>query len=544
MKKILSLIVIGIFYCSTLIAQSASQPVSNISADSLAEQQKQWHNQDLNDTKLMGISTEKSYNQLLKNKKSTSVIVAIIDSGVDIEHEDLQGCIWTNEDEIEGNGIDDDNNGYVDDIHGWNFLGNAKGENVIHETLELTRLYSKYKQRFENVNESAVAPADKNDYQFYLTLKKNYEKDFGEAEKEADGIKNFVSNYEFCDQVIRKFLKKDEYTLEDLKKIETGQELVNSSVSFMVYVFNNNLDAEGMKEMKDYADSRINYHFNLNYNGRSVIGDNPEDNSNPYYGNNNVIGEDPSHGTHVSGIVGAIRNNGIGINGIANDVKIMVIRAVPDGDERDKDIANAITYAANNGAKVINMSFGKDYSPQKEMVDKAVKFAESKGVLLIHASGNDATNIDEVTGYPTKYTADAKEITNWITVGASSKTKDASLTGDFSNYGKKSVDVFAPGVDIYSLYPDNKYAVKSGTSMAAPVVTGLAALLFSYYPNLTPAQVKDIILASSTRFKNLKVNKPEDGALVKKKVKFSKLSVTAGVVNAYEAIKLADNYSK
>ena len=212
----------------------------------------------------------------------------------------------------------------------------------------------------------------------------------------------------------------------------------------------------------------------------------------------------------------------------------MILRAVPDGDERDKDVANSIRYATDNGAKVINMSFGKAYSYDKSAVDAAVKYAASKDVLLVHAAGNDGVNNDKVPHYPSNQFLDGTSSSNWIEVGASSYSNNVA---SFSNYGKKVVDLFAPGVAIYSTAPGNKYRNLQGTSMAAPVAAGVATLLRSYFPELSAAQVKNIMMKSVVKMPD-KVELPgkEDKA---KMVKLKKLCVSGGVVNAYNAVELA-----
>jgi subtilisin family serine protease len=289
-------------------------------------------------------------------------------------------------------------------------------------------------------------------------------------------------------------------------------------------------------EVCDSYKTAMEYGYNLDFDPRSIVGDNYAVLNEKGYGNNNVKGSVPVHGTHVAGIIAANRKNEIGIKGIADNVKIMAIRAVPNGDERDKDIANAIRYAVDNGAHIVNMSFGKDYSPQKEYVDQAVKYAEQKNVLLIHAAGNDNDDNDSKPSYPNRFYNDGKEAKNWIEVGASSWGADESLTAEFSNYGKKSVDFFAPGVEIYSTTPNNTYKEQNGTSMASPAVTGVAALLMSYFPELTAVQVKDILRESTRKFDNLNVLKPGSTT---EKVTLKELSISGGLVNAYEAVKLA-----
>jgi cell wall-associated protease len=278
----------------------------------------------------------------------------------------------------------------------------------------------------------------------------------------------------------------------------------------------------------------VEYGYNPTFDARPIVGDNYADKRERYYGNNNVKGPDPEHGTHVAGIVAADRANGVGIAGIADNVRIMPIRAIPNGDERDKDVANAIRYAVDNGARIINMSFGKSLSPDKVIVDEAVAYAEQKGVLLIHGAGNEKQDNDKSGNYPSRYYANGKEARNWLEVGATASGSGKDFVANFSNYGKKTVDVFAPGVDLYSTIPGDRYKEQSGTSFAAPVVTGIAALLWSYFPDLTAAQVVDIISSSTRKFDRLKVNRPGGG-----EVEFPELSRTGGLVNAYMAVSLA-----
>ncbi len=512
-------------------------------AQSTEEPPKNWFNLDPKTDKVYGVSTEKSYQELLKGKPSQTVIVAIIDSGVDIEHEDLKDKIWKNPKEIPGNGIDDDGNGYVDDVHGWNFIGGKDGKHVNHDTYEFTRIYAKFKNKFEGKKESEISPADKKDYELFQKAKKSYEKKLEEYKSQQEPVNNFYANYQYAKRLLTAYWNTEELTLEMLEETPTKDAQIERAKDVLLksYSIFGSLDEAKLKEYKDYIDEQVNYNLNIDFDPRSIVGDNYEDKKERFYGNNDVKGPDSKHGTHVAGIVAAKRGNGIGIEGIADNVRIMPIRAIPNGDERDKDVANAIRYAVDNGAKIINMSFGKSFSPEKELVDEAIRYAEQKGVLLIHAAGNDSENTDEGEHYPRKESLnERKNATHWIEVGALSWKGGADAVGNFSNYGKKSVDLFSPGVDIYSTTPENTYQSLNGTSMAAPVTAGIAAVLLSYYPHLTAVQVRDIILKSTIKMPNLKVKKPgaeEEDALVN----FGDLSVTGGVVNLYEAIKLAES---
>ena len=507
-------------------------------SDTLEKAPENWFHLDPEEDLINGISSRKTYQELLKGKKSRTVVVAVIDSGIDIDHEDLQGVIWTNEAEIAGNGIDDDKNGYVDDMHGWNFIGGPDG-NVEKDTYEITREYGRLLKKFDGLSEDDKK-ADK-EYDYFLKLEEEYKNTVGEMETKYRSFKGFYEGYKLSRKLMEAYIGTEELTLEDVNAINSSDEKVNSAKQMMKYVFESGINEEEFEKGKEYFDVGLNYGYNLSYNPRDIVGDNYEDKQEKHYGNNDVKGEFNFHGTHVAGIIAAQRNNNLGIDGVADNVKIMAIRAVPNGDERDKDIANAIRYAVDNGAQVINMSFGKSYSPYKSVVDKAVSYAEKKDVLLIHAAGNSSKNIDVKDNFPTQTYESGKNAKNWLEIGALSWKNGKESVATFSNYGKNSVDVFAPGVDIYSTAPKQEYENASGTSMAAPVTAGVAAMLLSYFPSLTSKQVRDIIIQSSLKHEKLNVLKPGSK---EEEVPFTELSRTGGVVNAYEAVKLAKKVVK
>ncbi len=499
-----------------------------------------WFNQDAQENQANGVSTEKAY-EYLKGRESKTVIVAVIDSGIDIDHEDLKEVAWTNKGEIAGNGIDDDNNGFVDDVHGWNFIGGKDGKNVGPDTYEVTREYIRLKPTYENKKESKKA-----DYLYWVKVRDAYLADAEKAQTQYAFYDSLHSSILRYNKLLTAYLDVDTLSTETVAGVQSEDEVVKSATGFMNWL----LPRTGGTPMEEVAESldgalehfgnQKNFSYSLTYNTREIVGDDPTNLKEVGYGNSDVIGTgtDNFHGTHVAGIIGAKRGNGIGIDGVADNVKIMAIRAVPDGDERDKDVANAIRYAVDNGAQVINMSFGKAFSPNKSYVDNAIKYAESKGVLLVHAAGNSGEDTDVENNYPTKNLGKKKVAGNWIEVGASSWGEGDKLAASFSNYGKVNVDLFAPGVQIYSTAPGNEYKNAQGTSMASPVTAGVAALLLSYFPELTPADVKEILMKSARTFDGLKVIKPGSKDEM---IDFSALSVSGGIVNAYEAVKLADS---
>jgi subtilisin family serine protease len=503
-----------------------------------------WHNLDFKKNKTAGISTDKAYKELLKNKKANTVIVAVIDGGVDINHADLKDKIWINTCEIAGNGIDDDHNGYIDDIHGWNFLGNSVGQNINKETLEITRLYRYYLEKFKGIDSVKLFTENRKEYSEFLSIQTKFLEKYNEAKEEYTNCLLLLKSYNFADSIVKTYLGKSSYDIKDLKSVKLQpDENLSSSADFLMKMLEHDITYSDLYDNYEYYETQVNYNYNTNYNARSVIGDDPLVNTDTRYGNNNVIGPDPDHGTFVSGIITADRNNNMGLNGIADSVKIMVLRAVPNGDEYDKDIANAIIYAVNNGAKIINCSFGKTYSPQKHFVDEALKFAREKDVLIIHAAGNEAENNDSINHYPLNIADDGTVIDeNWITVGASTQKANSDFVASFSNYGQKTVDLFAPGYRIYSSLPNNKYGVQDGTSFSAPMVVGAAALIKSYYPHLSAKQIKDIILQSGRKYPKLSVYPPNEMGMkiTNAKIKFSTLSLTGSTLNVYNALKLAE----
>jgi subtilisin family serine protease len=510
----------------------------SFSAFAQKEAPANWFNLDLTSDNVHGVSTEKAYKELLNGKKpKKTVLVAVIDSGIDFEHEDLKDIMWVNPKEIKGNGKDDDGNGYVDDIHGWNFIGGKDGKNVNYETLEATRLYRELK---------AKPKLSKKEKAFFEKLSEEIE---GKAAQMKMAKGSYQGIYEAL-ETLEKHFGNGNYKIADLKsigdnadeKLKKAKELV-SQVGPQLPGEKGSEYMEYMKEVMQYFSSQLDYNLNPEFDPRGIVGDNYADQTEKLYGNSDCYGPDAEHGTHVAGIIGAVRGNGIGMDGVSNAVQIMAVRTVPNGDERDKDVANAIRYAVDNGAEVINMSFGKGYSYKKKIVDEAVKYAEKKGVLLVHAAGNDNKHIDVENNFPTKfyqsgndpYKRGKKSANNWIEVGALSWKAGADAPAVFSNYGKNTVDLFAPGVDINSTIPGSEYKPNSGTSMAAPVVAGVAALVKAYYPELTAAELKKCLEKSVTPI-TYQVNKPG----TKTKVDFKELCITGGVVNVYAALKLAE----
>ncbi|MEO9886598.1 MAG: S8 family peptidase [Balneola sp.] len=493
-----------------------------------------WHHESGENNSFLGIGTDKAYSELLSSKSpSKKVIVAIIDSGTDIEHEDLSGNIWVNKDEIAGNGLDDDENGYVDDVHGWNFIGGKNGENVNHDTYELTRIYVDLKKQYEDKKASELTGEKLEEFRHYLEIKKEFEKERAEAKASYDNIKQVKQAVDGAKNIFN-VTSIDSVSDKELELKSNDGPYRKQAKQIIKYFRDLDVKESDIDEAYKQFDKMYNYAYNPEFNPRYIVGDNFDDLENRYYGNNDVEGPRSDHGSHVAGIVGAVRNNELGMNGIAGNVSLMIVRAVPDGDERDKDVGNAIRYAVENGADIINMSFGKSFSPRKFYVDEALRFADDNNVLVINAAGNSGENIDSTINFPNKFYTDGGMMKNFITVGASSWEGDSLIAAQFSNYGE-NVDLFAPGVDVYSTTPDNTYKANDGTSMASPVVAGAAALIMSYYPTLTASEVKMILLQSVSPIERIVYRPGSDVA-----VPFSSLSSTGGILNVYKALMLAE----
>ena len=510
------------------------------------ELMQKWSHADLQTDTIPGMSVEKAY-QFLKGKEGVEVIVAIADSGVDIEHEDLKDVAWVNPKEVPNNKKDDDKNGYADDVHGWNFLGNAAGDIINEDQLEITRLVKKGMDKFGDKKEFQIPEAQKEEYKQFLKLKKEFEASTEKSTKEKQQIAQNearLNQLEEAFSAVKKYIGKDNYTIEDLKKATPEEPKLAAQIAEVSALIGRGLNEKALldykKQLLDYKEGlEKGKHYDLEFDARQTLGDNLYDINDKFYGNNNVIGskDKESHGTHVAGIVAASRDNGKGVNGVAKNVKIMAVRVVPDGDEHDKDVALGIRYAVDNGAKIINTSFGKGHSPNKQWVYEAIQYAAKNDVLIVNAAGNDGKDIDIEKTYPNDAKDQKTEISdNVLTIGAMSLNYNENLPASFSNYGKINVDVFAPGVDIYAPVPKDEYVANSGTSMAAPSAAGVAALVRSYYPKLSASQVKHILMNSGLKI-DFDVLKP---GTQDEKVPFSELSVSGRVVNAYNALQMAD----
>ncbi len=532
--KTIAVAAVALFVINQTTVKAQGMPVK------MVDPPKNWHTLDLKKDGFFGISLNQAYD-FLKGKKSKTVVVATIDSGVDTLQKDLQPILWVNTKEKAGNGKDDDNNGYTDDLHGWNFLGGPNNKCDVNETTEEVREYFRLKNKYTTIT-TAAAAKDKTEYAYWLKVKSIRDSTVNKSQSELAQLSPLMNALMTTDAFIKKSLNLEAgqtFTKNDLGKLDAKNDTLSKSKYIWGLILqeadSSKTDTKTITELSEYI-TKLNNDVTPDLDARKrVVGDNPDDLNDKKYGSNQLKFDDASHGTGVAGLIGAIRNNGYGIDGVADNVKIMAVKAVPNGDEYDKDIASAIRYAVDNGAKVVNMSFGKKISPHKKWVDDAIKYAAEKDVLLVQASGNDNQDVDVKPEFPNDTFLDGSTTDNLLSVGASSALNDENLPGTFSNYGKKSVDVFAPGVKVTSIDKDAEFNTADGTSFASPITAGVAALVLEYYPTLSAKQLKEVIIASAKPLNGMQVIKPGS----KEKVDFTTLSRSGGVVNALEALKIA-----
>lgn len=504
------------------VSAQSLQSTNNTSGKELPEQvKKDWFNLDYDEDKIYGTSTNKTFEEYIKTTKPKKrIVVAVIDSGVDWEHEDLSENIWTNPNEIPGNNIDDDKNGYVDDVHGWNFLVDDNGEDINMETMEATRILKLSKDLRENEGE----------YPAWLTnaVINQALEIYNKEVESTKSLEKFRTAFGFADSVMQA-MEGEEYTIDDALKLdENANNDYKRTKLFFTVMKTASIELDDLTDMADQYDESALYQLNMDFVTRKSLTPDQK-----FYGNNHYECDHADHGTHVAGIIAASRTNSIGTKGIAsNCADIMIVRAVPNGDEHDVDVANSIRYAVDNGANIINMSFGKGLSPYKELVSEALEYASENNVLVVHAAGNDSEDNDEVANYPNIELVADQENISFLTVGALNTMKNKYLLASFTNYGEQSLDIFAPGSDIYSTIPDNEYEFFSGTSMAAPVVSGVAALVWAFHPELTALELKNVLIESSIKLPKKKVVLP---GTAKEKVRLLEISKNAGLVNTYNA---------
>ncbi|WP_299314340.1 S8 family serine peptidase [uncultured Aquimarina sp.] len=508
-----------------------------------------WYFKDIDKDSIFGISLTRA-NQLLSQKKSIGeeIVIAIIDTEIDIDHEDLKDQIWLNSKEIPGNGIDDDQNGFIDDINGWNFLGNKNGENIVFSNFEITRIVREHQKKFEGLTLDQIKVVDTSSFNMYQRAKKMYDYQLQNAKRTHNYILSMETKYNNAKKALLKYFPDGSFTKDKLENVSIDTVNNNLGAHYLAIkeMIDYNVTQEEIDTQKKTYKNYFDYYLNLEYNERTILQDADSKNilENLYYGNSNVSGniDQLYHGTLVSGVLAANTNNKIGINGIYDQIRIMPLCISSNGDEHDKDIALAIRYAVDNGAKVINMSSSKDISMYKNLVYNALQYAYENDVLFVRSVSNDNLDLDLEKNkcYPEKNkNYDYDKI--FISVGGSTDGLNKSLKAPFSSYGKNSVDIYAPSVNIKTTSINNEYTIDEGNSMAAPIVSGIAALLWGYYPNLSAVEIKDIIMKSGKDYKNSVEIDQQDGTKIL--VPFSELSKSGRIVNAYNALLLAEKIS-
>ncbi|WP_299767077.1 S8 family serine peptidase [uncultured Dokdonia sp.] len=518
----------------------------NIKGDSLTEaQEKNWQHLDIEKDTIPGISLDRVYKELLRKKKGKDIIVAVLDTKVDIFHEDLQQQVYVNVNEIPNNKVDDDGNGYIDDIHGWNFLGSENGKDILYQKNEITRFIEKYKP----IVSDTLNPLSKDStfIEEYKQLEKEYDVLLEKTTEDIEYAYKIIGIDTAVKRALAPYFESSSYTLEDLDALKNkfpDDKDLHSNILKRSNFIKYNITEEYLYNTLDGALNNKKL-VNPLFNERVIINDSLINFTNRNYGNPIVYGKVPfEHSIAVSGIMAANRSNGIGILGVSDHIKIMPVVMVASGDEHDKDVATAIRYAVDNGASIINMSWGKKRSLYKEKIFEAIRYAEERDVLLVTAGGNNNEDNDVYSYYPNDYDNGNEFASNFIVVGASSYDVE-KLKASFSNYGTSQVDIFAPGDRLYSTSSDNEfgdYDWTSGTSLASPIVSGVAALIRSHYPSLKASEVKQILMDSAVKY-DILVDVPTKEN-PEQQLPFSELSKSGGIVNAYNAMLMAEAFVK
>ncbi|MCE2732501.1 MAG: S8 family serine peptidase [Flammeovirgaceae bacterium] len=493
----------------------------------------------LSDTETDGVAGVGFY-KILKNLKpntfSGKMIIAVLDTGTDTSHHTINPYLYVNTKEITGNGKDDDNNGYIDDRHGWNFLGGPTG-NLIHDTPEVVREYVRLSKKSKNPSNSL----SNKEWAYFREVSEKYERDKNGNKKKLEEYRQAHVQYQqitgtlnTCKRILERELSGKNLSYRGIKELMPKTDSAQFAKAVLMQIMEATdttlLIQETQNELKQAEEDLGNLVrdysiavslYDTTWRPRQIIGD-TENNEEKFYGNADV--RDPTgHGTSVAGIMALLLQK-LNEQGHRVPIKILPVRIVPSaGDERDKDIANGIVYAVNQGAKIINLSFGKYYSPYPEVVQQAILYGTEKDVLFVHAAGNEGINIDSRSHFPLPPKQNLE--TAWIEVGASGPTLNETLAASFSNYGKKTVDLYAPGVDLYCPTLQNKFGYSQGTSLAAPVVSICAALLWSYNTKFKALDVKDKLISNTKKYKT-QVYIPK----LKKHVPFNELSKSGGIL--------------
>ncbi|MBG7630454.1 MAG: S8 family serine peptidase [Bacteroidetes bacterium] len=502
-----------------------------------------WHLKDYESDGVPGISLDKLYDELIKNQKGKQIIVAIIDTEIDINHEDLKDFIWINNDEQPNNGVDDDNNGYVDDVNGWNFIGNKNGGNLICSNFSYTRKLKELIPIFKGKTKEEVGN-DTLNFKIYQRALMDHQNMKRQLKEDYEYVEFLNTGFPRSKKLLDSIFRGSTYTINQLDSLYTifkKQDSIKAAdIYFMIDFLN--FDMHGYADNLAYESNLIEkYSNNISFDDRAIIGDNVNDIEDRDYGSPFITNslKEFTHGSIVSGVLAAHRTNNKGVRGITNTVKLMPLCIQAKfGAETDKDLALSIKYAVENGAQVINISANRTYELHNEWVQQALLYAEEQNVLVVKGAGNSETDIDKIITYPNKNTKD-HVLNNFIVVGATGMELNSNFKPVWANYGRKTVDFYAPGESILTTTPFDSYKVDSGSSLSTAITSGVAALLLSYYPDLKVSEIRQILMESATRY-DLDIELDYDSNTT---VPFSKLSNSGGVLNAFNAFVLAEKIS-
>jgi len=533
-----------IFFIGSILVYGQSTTIERFKIDT-----SNWWKIDYGQDSLASISWNKGLKYAYKtnNYPKKQIKVAILDTDFDLNHNMLLDLIAINKDEISRNNKDDNQNGFVDDYAGWNFLGiKNKDSALAHVLMEETRILRK----FDSLSYQTLKKRNKIPFK-YIEVKSSFDSIVKSLQRDINPYINIEENYTYVMDTLRKLIP-DKISLSSLTDYKTQNDTIMGYVNFAKYYYENDFPYDEFIDYLKLKKLSLDICMNLSYDNRMLLQDKPNNLRDKNYGNP-IFGKNIqllSHGTTVSGVIAHAlldSSNTKNKNTIPNyPIKILPITFTGIGDFTDKDFYLGFKYAISNGANIINISQGKTFSMTPKILFKALKLAKRRNVLVVMSAGNQAMSLDENWRFPQSISKlYEKNFSNVLIVGASSKKLNKNLLDEDSNYGLKSIDIFAPGEDIPTTLPNNEFTTKSGTSFAAPIVTNVAALLWSHYPKLKASEIKKIIMQSGAEYDGL-VNVPcdlEKNQFCKnnpQKQKFNLLSRSGKIINALNALKLAE----
>jgi subtilisin family serine protease len=498
------------------------------------------------------------------------ITIALIGGGIDISHKAISDIIWVNRRERRINGRDNDRNGWIDDRHGWNFLGNDTMTINSLSTMgdrEFLRLKDKYNHflfvedgiayMFDDELGALVEtepPADMEEFEYFLRVVT--ESELAETNRGVMLAKAVVWYIREIGHSMRMAYPERVLTRTDFGEFVRAQQsttaMQDALFAFIDLMFMS-ANTEDWNTMAAFADTEFIPIQELRHERamarrfpreRELIGDDPNDLNDKGYGNNNLLANNALRNTMIAGIIGAGGGQSE-IRGITNNVQIMTLRIEADfGEPYMKDMALAIRYAVEQGADIIQLGATNRLFPrhQSHWVEEALRYAEQRNVLVVIPVRDLSSNLDDFPFYPNRNLSTGT-LSNIITVAASDSLGNPFL---WANFSETELDIFAPGVEIKSAMPGNRYAIDSGSAYAAAMVTGVAAFIKNYFPQITPAQMRQLLIDTVTDRSDAEVEKQYRatagsmrGRIATDLFLFSDLCVSGGILNAERAIKEA-----